>query len=91
MIRPVEDIVVVAPAMGTTAIELLDPRSCLRGRILAVGPGRMTSDGVLIESEVQVNDMVRLAPAKAIEAIFDNKRVWITRERELLAVEDATA
>lgn len=84
---PIDDIVLVAPAMGTTAIELLDPRSCLRGRILAVGPGRVTSEGVLIEPEVRVNDMVRLAPGKSIEAIFDSKRVWVTREREILAVE----
>lgn len=87
MINPIEDIVLVAPEMGATAIELLDPRSCLRGRVLAVGPGRVTSEGVLIEPEIRKNDMVRLAPSKSIEAIFDSKRVWITREREILAVE----
>jgi chaperonin GroES len=91
MLNPIEDIVVVAPEIARTAIEMLDPRSSLRGRVLAVGPGRVTSEGVLVESEIKVNDMVRLAPSKAIEAIFDSKRVWITRERELLAVEDAPA
>jgi co-chaperonin GroES (HSP10) len=87
MITPIEDIVVVAPEIGAGAIEVLDPRSALRGRVLAVGPGRMTSDGVLIAADIRVNDMVRLSPGKSIEAIFDQKRVWITREREILAVE----
>lgn len=89
MITPIEDIVVVAPALARTAIEMLDPRSCLRGRVLAIGPGRVTSEGVLIPPEVQVNDMVRLAPSKAIEAIFDQKKIWIMRERDLLAVEES--
>lgn len=84
---PIDDIVLIAPVIGTRASELLDPQSCLRGRVLAVGPGRITSEGVLIPPDVKVNDMVRLAPGKAIEAIFDQKRVWVTRERELLAVE----
>ena len=87
MITPIEDIVVVAPALARTAIEMLDPRSCLRGRVLAIGPGRVTSEGVLIPPEVKVNDMVRLAPGKSIEAVFDQKPVWITREREILACE----
>ena len=54
MITPIEDIVVVAPALARTAIEMLDPRSCLRGRVLAIGPGRVTSEGVLIEPEIKV-------------------------------------
>ena len=87
MIEPVEDVIVVMPVLGTSPIHMIDPRYDLRGRVLAVGPGRYTSDGVLIPVDVKVNDTVRLAPAKAIEAEFDGKRVWITRERELLAVE----
>lgn len=84
---PIEDIVLIAPAPPRGAIEMLEPMHCLRGRVLAVGPGRVTSEGVLIAPDIQVNDMVRLAPGKAIEAVFDQKRVWVTREREILAVE----
>lgn len=84
---PIEDIVLIAPALARGAIEMLDTAQCLRGRVLAVGPGRVTSEGILIAPEVRVNDMVRLSPGKAIEAVFDQKRVWVTRCREILAVE----
>ena len=84
---PIDDIVLVSPVMGTTAIELLDPRSSLRGKVIAVGPGRVTSEGVLIEPEIRPGDMVHLAPGRSIEAVFGERRVWVTREREILAVE----
>ncbi len=86
MINPVDDIVVIAPHAGTSPVELLNPLSYLRGRVLAVGPG-LYIRGKLYPPDVKVNDMVFLAQGKAIEAVFDNKRVWITREKELLAVE----
>ena len=86
MINPVEDIVVVAPEAGTSPLELLNPMKYLRGRVLAVGPG-LYIRGKLLPPDVRVHDMVFLAKGKAIEAVFDNKRVWLTRECELLAVE----
>jgi chaperonin GroES len=86
-VEPISDIVIVMPVLGERSIEMVDLRFDLRGRVLAVGPGRVTSEGVLIPPDVKVNDTVRLAPAKAIEAVFDSKRVWVTRESELLAVE----
>lgn len=86
-LNPVEDIVVVAPSPGSTPIELLNPLSHLRGRVLAVGPGKYIN-GKPVRPDVKVNDMVHVPQGKAIEAIFDQKRVWITRESELLAVED---
>ncbi len=87
MIKPLEDIVVVAPSPPRTSIEMLRPDLCLRGRVLAVGPGVVIC-GMRIPSYVNVGDIVHLAPGKNVEAVFDNKRVWITRERELLAVEE---
>jgi len=84
---PIEDIVLVSPVLESVAVELLDPRASLRGRVIAVGPGRLTSEGVRIEPEIRSGDMVRLAPGRSIEAVFDQRRVWVTREREVLAVE----
>ena len=84
---PISDIVLVAPEIANAVIQQLDPRGALRGRVLAVGPGHITSEGVLVPTDLKVNDMVRLAPGKSIEAVFEQKRVWVTRAREILAVE----
>lgn len=89
MINPVEDIVVVAPLPPRSTIEMLRPDVFMRGRVLAVGPGLMIR-GKLLVPDVKVNDTVHLAPGKSIDCVFDQKKVWITRERELLAVEDPT-
>jgi len=86
MIKPVEDIVVIEPVTGVSPIELLNPLSYLKGRVLAVGPGQYVC-GKILPPDVKVNDVVHVPQGKAIEAVFDQKRVWITRERELLAVE----
>jgi co-chaperonin GroES (HSP10) len=86
-VSPIDDLVFVSPELSNAIVQQLDPRVALRGRVLAVGPGRRTSDGVLVEPDVKVGDVVRLAPGKAIEAVFDQRRVWVSRERELLAVE----
>jgi len=87
MLEPVEDIVIIAPAPPRTAIERLCPDLFMRGRVLAVGPG-VVIRGKRIAPEVKVNDIVHLMRGKSIEAVFDQDRVWITRERELIAVED---
>lgn len=77
-VSPIDNLVFVAPEAQSGLVEIPDARRALRGRVLAAGPK---------VSEVKVNDMVRLALGKAIEAVFDQRRVWITRESELLAVE----
>lgn len=79
MIRPIDDIVVVAPVLGRTPIELLNTRMYHRGRVLAAGPKC---------TEVKVNDTVHLEPCRSIEAVFDGKPAWITREEQILAVEE---
>jgi co-chaperonin GroES (HSP10) len=39
--------------------------------------------------ECGVGDVVRLKPANAIEAVFGQQHVWVVREEDVLAVEDA--
>lgn len=75
---PISDLVFAGPELQAALVQLPDPRSDLRGRVLAVGPKA---------TEVKVGDMVRLAPGKSIEAVFEQKRTWVTREPEILAVE----
>jgi hypothetical protein len=78
-VSPIEDLVFVAPEARAGLIEVIDPRAAFRGRVLAAGPDAR---------DVRVNDMVHLSPGKAIEAVFEQRRVWVTREPEILAVED---
>ena len=79
-VQPIGDIVFVYPEVSASKIEVLNHRAGLRGRVAAAGPE---------VTEIRVNDMVRLAPGRTIEAVFDQKQVWVTREDQILAVEEA--
>ena len=80
MLNPVANIVVVKPegVGGNVHLREAFARENFRGRVLAAGP-RAT--------EVVRGDIVHLTPSRAIEAVFDGARVWITREPEILCIE----
>ena len=77
-VNPIDDIVILAPLLAQTHVVVIEQRTAFRGRVLAKGPKA---------TEIKVNDMVHVAPSRAIEAVFDQARCWVTRASELLAVE----
>ena len=77
-VNPIDDIVILAPLLAQTHVVVIEQRTAFRGRVLAKGPKAM---------DIKVNDMVHVAPSRAIEAVFDKARCWVTRASELLAVE----
>ena len=56
------------------------------GKVLAVGPGKMTDDGKRITPDVKVGDIVVYAKYGGTEYKEDGKELMILRESDILAV-----
>lgn len=87
MIKPIGDLCVIAPESESGRVQLIDARTSLRGRIIACGPGLPLSNGDILPMEVREGDIVRIKRGNAIESIFEQKRHWIVKESDILAVE----
>ena len=55
------------------------------GKVVAVGPGRLSEDGKLIPMEVKVGDIVIYAKWGGIEYKVDDEELIILRESDILA------
>jgi chaperonin GroES len=55
------------------------------GKVLAVGPGRLSEDGKRMAMEVRVGDVVIYAKYSGTEIKVDNEEVIIMRESDILA------
>ncbi len=55
------------------------------GKVLAVGPGRLSDDGKRIAMEVKVGDRVIYAKYGGIDYKLDDEDVLILRESDILA------
>jgi len=55
------------------------------GKVMAVGPGRLSEDGKRIAMEVKVGDIVIYAKYGGVEYKIDDKEVMILRESDILA------
>jgi chaperonin GroES len=90
-IRPLEDRVVVEPleAEEKTAGGILLPDTARekpqRGRVLAVGPGKVLEDGKRQAMSVAVGDEVLYGRYAGNEVKLADKEVKIMRESDLLA------
>ena len=56
------------------------------GKVLAVGPGKMSDDGKRITPDVKVGDIVVYAKYGGTEYKEDGKELMILRESDILAV-----
>lgn len=55
------------------------------GKVLAVGPGRLTEEGKRIAMDVKVGDVVLYAKYGGTEIKIDDEEVMILRESDILA------
>ncbi len=55
------------------------------GKVIAVGPGRLSEDGKLIKMEVKVGDRVIYARYAGMEIKIDDEELVILREMDILA------
>ena len=86
-VTPLGELCFIAPESLDGLVQTLDPAKALRGRVVACGPGRPLPDGSSAPMQIRVGDVVRVKQGNAVEAIFAQKRHWIVRESDLLAVE----
>lgn len=90
-IRPLGDRVVVQPSAGeeTTKGGIVLPDTAKEkpqeGKVIAVGPGRLTEEGKLVPLEVQEGDTVIYAKYGGTEIRLDDQDYLILSERDILA------
>ena len=58
------------------------------GKVLYIGEGNENPDGKKLEMHVKVNDKVLYNKFSGVEAILDNKVVYIIRQTDILAIID---
>lgn len=91
MIVPLRDFIVVTKEDGpkTTASGLYMPtesEKVVSGTVLAVGSGRVASNGTVVPMEVKVGDKVAFNRNFATELKSGGETVLLLREDQLLAV-----
>jgi len=66
-----------------------DSESVVRATVIAVGRGRRSENGTLIEPSVKVNDIVLLAPPMSFPTVNTGEgKLHIVTEDDLLGVEE---
>jgi len=90
-VRPLGDRVLVLPTPReeTTRGGIVLPDTAKEkpqeGKVIAVGPGRVTEDGKLIPPDVKEGDTVIYAKYSGTEIRLDNEEYLILSERDILA------
>lgn len=90
-LRPLDDRIVVEPmeAEETTPGGIVLPDTAKekpqRGRVLAVGPGRLLDSGKRTEMSVSVGDEVIFGKYSGTDIEIEGKEVKILRESDVLA------
>ena len=90
-LQPMADRVVVKPVANEqkTKSGIFIPDTAKEkpqeGEIIAVGPGRLTDDGLRIAVDLKVGDIVIYARYGGAEIKIDNQELVIMRESDILA------
>ena len=90
-IKPLGDRVVIKPtpkeeiSKGGIVLPDTAKEKPQDGKIVAVGPGRLTEDGKRIEMEVKVGDKVIYSKYAGTEVKVDDEELIILRESDILA------
>ena len=91
-IKPLSDRVVIAPAPADEKVQggIIIPDTAKekpqKGKIVAVGPGKTSDTGELINMSVKVGDTVLYGKYSGTEVTIDNEDYLIVRESDILAV-----
>ena len=91
-LKPLSDRVVVKPeeAEEKTASGIILPDTAKEkpqaGKVIAVGKGKMSDSGSLINMDVKVNDKVLYGKYSGTEITFKGDELLIMRESDILAI-----
>lgn len=92
-INPLADRVVIEPieedetsAAGIVIPDTASKERPQKGRVLAVGPGKLGDDGTRVSPEVKVGDVVLFTQFGPTEVKVDGKEVLVAAESDILAI-----
>jgi chaperonin GroES len=95
-IRPLGDRVLLEPLtaeeregktrLGIVIPDTVEKEKSERGRVLAVGPGRMTDEGKLIPLSIKKGQLVLFSKYGPDEIKVGNKDYYIIKEENILAI-----
>jgi len=92
-IKPLSDHILIEPIKqeektrgGILLPETADKEKSEQGKVIAVGPGRITEDGKLIAMGVKEGDMVIFAKYGPNEIKVEDKEYLIAKEDDILAI-----
>lgn len=90
-IQPLDDHIVVeavAEEVSSSGIIIPDTASKekpMKGKVVAVGPGKMTDDGKRLKMDIKVGDVVLFSKYGPTEVKIDNKELLILSSSDILA------
>lgn len=91
-LRPLDDrlVVEVVEESNVTASGIVLPDSAKekpqKGKVIAVGPGKMTDDGKRVPLDVQVGDMILFTKYGPTEVKVDGQELTFLQQSDVLAV-----
>ena len=92
-IKPLSDHILIEPIKedektksGILLPETVDKERPEQGKVIAVGPGKKTSDGKIIPLEVKAGKKVLFTKYGPNEIKVDNKEYLIAKEEDILAI-----
>jgi len=93
MLKPLSNYIVLEPIKeemitetGIVLPETAEREKPQKGRIIAVGPGRLTDDGKRIPVEVKVGDVVLFHQYGPSEIKIDKKEYLVAKEDDIIAI-----
>lgn len=91
-IKPLEDRVVIKPEMPDEKVQggIIIPDTAKekpqKGKVTAIGPGKMSETGTKIPMNVKVGDTVLYGKYSGTEITINEEELLILRESDILAV-----
>ena len=93
MIKPLEDRVLIEPISekpktktGIVIPDTTDKEKPEQGKVIAVGPGRIDSNGNRIPMDIKKGDIVLFTKYGPNEIKINNKEYLIAKEEDVLAI-----
>ena len=93
-LKPLSDHVVIEPVVeekkksGIILPETVEKERSEKGRIIAVGPGKLDKDGKRVPLEVKKGDIVLFTKYSPNEVKIEGKEYLIIKEDDILAILD---
>jgi len=92
-LKPLSDHIILEPIKeemvteaGIILPETAEREKPQKGKIIAVGPGRMKDDGIRIPVEVKIGDIVLFHQYGPSEIKIDKKEYLVAKEDDIIAI-----